>query len=1023
MSTQLVLGVVGAAVGSFFGMPQLGWLAGATLGSVLDPQVIRQEGPRLSDLKIQTSTWGKMIPIVYGRARIAGNVIWSSDIQETKHSHQGSAKGGPQTENTTYTYAIDVAISLCAGPIFGVRKIWANSQLIYNSDPSAGPATMLASASNDIVIYSGSETQLPDPTLEAALGSGKVPAYRGQAYVVLNQFQLADYGNRLPNFEFEVVQEGSTLGLREVVFDSSNTVSIAAYSNILQRCFVLSVEEGMVRLASRDGSTQVLVYTSNGRYVGKDAFRQRETELLSVFPALIGFTEDITLVVEANLTKASPNQNFPWTMLRKNGQLWLPPEIPDNEIIVSAVLSADKRLLMLFTTTWNAAGGFHLAGRWYQYRLDGSLLRSGEMHADQGGVMRNIVSINGRCCINSGGLALESDADYVWSATSKYLALFQIQPQGDLVRIYQTALRTVYDDVALYADNGLCLSFYEHYFQANARKPTVAPQDIALQRVVKDQCVRVGMDPSVVDVSRLNQTVTGYVITSQSSVRDRLTQLQKTYAFDVVESEGQLKCLPRGGAPVATIALDELAAQPAPGNAEAPEPLKITRLQEAELPASVAVRYVDANGDYQLGTEVSRRLLTQSTQDVTEDLAIVMSRDKAAQVAEVLLYEAFVSRTGFQFQTARKYAYLEPADVVLVQTDSERYRMRLIKKSDDDGLLNFQAVADDALIYDSHATGATQYTAVETLDSPGITRIEFLDIPLLRDTDNDAGLYVAMSGYLDQWKGAVLYRADDNLSFAALGMVEHDAVMGLTQTALPGWSGLNLPDESAVMEVNVIRGTLASISMEALINGGNVALVGNEVIQFRSAILIATNTYRLYGLLRGRLGTGTYANTHKAGERFVLLGMNGTLRVNEGTSAIHAQRYYKAVSAGQRLARAGSYAYTNQANGLKPYAPVHAAAARQPNHDWQCRWTRCTRIDGVWRNNVDAALGEASEAYEVEIMNGSAVVRTISSNVPFLIYTAAQQIADFGSVSSGLSIRIYQLSAVVGRGDPRLLTL
>jgi hypothetical protein len=63
-------------------------------------------------------------------------------------------------------------------------------------------------------------------------------------------------------------------------------------------------------------------------------------------------------------------------------------------------------------------------------------------------------------------------------------------------------------------------------------------------------------------------------------------------------------------------------------------------------------------------------------------------------------------------------------------------------------------------------------------------------------------------------------------------------------------------------------------------------------------------------------------------------------------------------------------------------------------------------------------LNEESARYEVDVMNGATVVRTIATTTPTASYSAAQQIADFGSAQSAISVRVYQLSASVGRGWP-----
>jgi hypothetical protein len=108
--------------------------------------------------------------------------------------------------------------------------------------------------------------------------------------------------------------------------------------------------------------------------------------------------------------------------------------------------------------------------------------------------------------------------------------------------------------------------------------------------------------------------------------------------------------------------------------------------------------------------------------------------------------------------------------------------------------------------------------------------------------------------------------------------------------------------------------------------------------------------------------------------------------------------------------------FSNTAKGLKPLSPVHLKGSRNGVGDLTITWKRRTRIGGGWRDNAEVPLGETSEFYEVEILNGVAVVRTVAAASPTMIYTAAQQTADFGSVQAVVAVRVYQLSATVGRG-------
>lgn len=92
-------------------------------------------------------------------------------------------------------------------------------------------------------------------------------------------------------------------------------------------------------------------------------------------------------------------------------------------------------------------------------------------------------------------------------------------------------------------------------------------------------------------------------------------------------------------------------------------------------------------------------------------------------------------------------------------------------------------------------------------------------------------------------------------------------------------------------------------------------------------------------------------------------------------------------------------------------------------NDWTVSWVRRGRLDWEWRDYVETPLGEASESYEIDIMSGSTVKRTLTATTQSVTYTAAQQTTDFGAVQTTLSVRVYQISATVGRGYAGTATL
>lgn len=141
----LVLGVAGAAIGGSIGGAILGVSAatiggfiGSSIGSVVDSWIIsslaptqRIEGARLDTLRITSSTEGAVIPRLYGRMRMGGNIIWATDFrEETKTTTQGGGKGGGggKVRTTEYLYYASFAVALCEGPITGIGRIWADGK-------------------------------------------------------------------------------------------------------------------------------------------------------------------------------------------------------------------------------------------------------------------------------------------------------------------------------------------------------------------------------------------------------------------------------------------------------------------------------------------------------------------------------------------------------------------------------------------------------------------------------------------------------------------------------------------------------------------------------------------------------------------------------------------------------------------------------------------------------------------------------------------------------------------------------
>ncbi|AFU86931.1 gene transfer agent host specificity protein [Caulobacter phage Ccr32] len=156
------------------------------------------DGPRLRDTKVSASTYGNVIPEIYGTARVGGNMIWSKPFTEKKKKKRAGKGGSYYNE---YTYYCDFAMAFCRGPVKEVRRIWADGKVIYDT---TGGSEVIDNNKYRFRFYPGDEAQLPDSLIVEDKGADYAPAYRGLCYVVFDDFALADFGNRIPQIMAEV---------------------------------------------------------------------------------------------------------------------------------------------------------------------------------------------------------------------------------------------------------------------------------------------------------------------------------------------------------------------------------------------------------------------------------------------------------------------------------------------------------------------------------------------------------------------------------------------------------------------------------------------------------------------------------------------------------------------------------------------------------------------------------------------------------------------------------------------------
>lgn len=524
------------------------------------------------------------------------------------------------------------------------------------------------------------------------------------------------------------------------------------------------------------------------------------------------------------------------------------------------------------------------------------------------------------------------------------------------------------------------------------------------------------------ETNELYGTVPGYVIDRIMPLRDALQPLELAFFFDSLESEGKIRFRHRGLAqPVLTVT-EETSVELRPGQ----DLIAMTRAQETDLPASAKIRYISAQSEYRQAVAEGRKLAGASGRVAQADLAIVLDDPQAASLAETWLHETWMARERTSLSLPPSALGVEPGDTLIVQRQ-DRARLVRVTEVNERGARQSNALSVSPEVYGGVTASERKRSAPVTIQS-GTPALALLDLPLLasgqRETD---GFAAALQ---QPWPGGVaLYASAQTTGYALKTVLPAPATLGRTLDALPAGPEGRL-DWANRVRVKLSYGVLTSADIVTVLSGVNAAALCNadgqwEVLQFLNAALVDTATYELSGLLRAQAGTeAAMRSPLAAGAQFVLLDA-AVQAVAVGIDGIRSAVNWRYGPSNRGIGDA-SYAtrtHSFQGLGLKPLSPVHLRGARAANGDLHVAWLRRTRMGGDNWELADVPLAEESEAYEIDILDGALVKRTLMSTQPSVIYAAAEQLADFGILPPLVAVRVCQMSGIYGRGSTRTATV
>jgi hypothetical protein len=1019
------------------------------------------EGPRLDDLKATGADYGTPLYMVWGLRRLEVPIFWAEELREVKRRRK--TKGGKYND---YSYFGSWAVALAGHEIDAVRRIWFDTHLVYDMS-GTGPVTpfdfggTIGSIDEHVAIYLGTETQEPDPrmqaTVEAEFGDGSCPAYRGTAYICFKDIPLEKVGNRIPQVSVEIATgesfpsttvERTTSGYQAFSPDFSLLLSY----NVSDRSYAVmdtasrtEIMSGFLDFSHNSSSTM-------GYAIGNDGviFYADNIDVYGWTLSPEGTLTQVDWDGEAATTWIIPNADGDFVQCAAQfsqqavyGDVTVDLDDllgandlltqfffkgPDEDIWLFACEQADATPRAVFirfggfgmevietelANSHNALGcaawseeGQHFVVHWgtslYTVALDGTVTGTGSAPFNSNGHRQK-----------SAWSGKPQAAETIWLGFSEISlvdlsTVRSISPNAWGSFGYSTATVTLCDPVhhALIVD--------ERWLYLD--RPS--EDGVELASICGDVAEWCGA--SDCDFSDLDQEVRGWSGT-RGQASNLVEPLLDIFDSDIRPHDFGIEGLKRTGvATGSTLATAKFTGEPR---------YTVKVRQAAELPRAVIVDFADKDAEQQPNSVRADRPLdaTGARGEKKIDLTtFVDEADGARQKTNRYHRRVWNERKEISLSLTAQELKLEPGDVRTLELDGEEMDARCIRvtvQADDQIATEWKYDNPSLATLDGTAGAAFDGRDEQTVTVAVLSKGFVLDIPLLSDSDEASvpQVYTMAAPFAaGAWSGAVVYQAVDGEFTEELTSVPSSspATWGAVEEELP-YANPNVWDRGSEITVTLKTGDLTGCT-EAAANADpslNMAAIGAngrwEIVQFTDATLTAPLTYTVSGFKRGRRGTEWAAELHGAGDAFVLLETADPQAM--GLSEVGTDVEFKAITAGRTSGFGFGYSYQGQT--LMPYAPCHLEAVKESNGDWTLSWVRRTRIGGAWTSGTTIPLGEASEEYSLTLGDG-VDDDTVTVTSPTYVWSLADQTTLTGGevLAGDLVWSVAQVSDAVGAG-------
>ena len=532
-----------------------------------------------------------------------------------------------------------------------------------------------------------------------------------------------------------------------------------------------------------------------------------------------------------------------------------------------------------------------------------------------------------------------------------------------------------------------------------------------ISNVVKEIAARSGSANNL-DTTGLFGSLRGFTSSESATGRSKLQSLTLACDLLVSEREGSL-VVSKGKDQVYQQLSEEFLATSGEGSS----PIDRTRNSLVEGLDRVRLTYVEAENDFGTLTAESVFPGDRSGSSSDAEIPVQLTSLEANEVVERWLSETIAASERVKFSMPKSQLEIGAGDIVGI--GATKYR---VERIDDSTILTCDATRVD--LAGNAVMGERGEIPLRsgTISSAPVFPV-FLDIPLLRGDEVAHAPHVAVTA--TPWPGPVsVWSSGSDVGYTLNLETDAPSIIGITKSVLSK-GPVGLWDRGSVLTVEIAAGELASSAEFDVLNGANLAAIGDgsaegwELIQFSSAVLVNQNTFELRGLLRGQVGSDFgMPESWPIGSLFVL--MDGLVpQIQLSLAARGLERYYRlgASEEGYTGPNVVTRLETFNGIGLRPYSVAHLVGKWDVSGDLAISWIRRTRIDGDNWSSVEVPLGEESESYSVVISKDDIVIRETTVSSPSWVYSSSMQADD--AISAPFVVSVAQNSTTFGPGPSK----